>query len=256
MAKRKRSTNLAAPFLTRLTVKAEMLEGQVGYPFDQPWLNDDFELEFETPVTVIVGENGTGKSTLIEALAALAGYDPAGGGKGYAAVDHSAALDRSGADLADALRAGWLPKVTDGWFFRAETFFSVARWLDTLGGAAPDYLSRSHGEGFIELFGDRMRQQGFFLMDEPESALSPRRQLELLRFLAEIQQEARAQVILATHSPLLMAIPGADVLRLTRHGFERVAYRETPHFRLMQDFFVDPEGFVAEVIASGGDVFG
>ncbi|MEL6211051.1 MAG: AAA family ATPase, partial [Pseudomonadota bacterium] len=132
MARRKaRPTKLPSPFLRRLTVRPDCLAEQSGYPFDLPWLRDGaLDLDFTTPVTIVVGENGTGKSTLLEAIAALSGYDEAGGGQGYRPVDHSEALDRSGAALGDVFRAGWLPKVTRGWFFRAESFFSVARYLD------------------------------------------------------------------------------------------------------------------------------
>lgn len=252
MARRRRDTKLPAPFLRSVAVIGDDLAAQSGYPFNLPWLDPDFELSFETPVTIIVGENGTGKSTLIEALAALAGYDEAGGGKGYKPVDHSMALDRSGSALADVLRAGWLPKVTDGWFFRAESFFSVARYQDEMaqkhGGAAPDYLSWSHGEGFVRFFEDRLSRQGIFFMDEPESALSPKRQIDLLKVLKEIQESAVSQIIVATHSPLLMALPGATVLQLTRFGFDQVDFRDTPHFRLYRTFVSDPEGFIAEAL--------
>lgn len=229
------------------------MAGRSGYPFDLPWLNDeDFELLFTTPVTIIVGENGTGKSTLIEAIAALSGYDEAGGGKGYRPVDHSNAIDKSGAELADVLRAGWLPKVTNGWFFKAESFFSVARYLDDAaregGGAPPDFLSWSHGEGFVRFFEERMSRQGIYFMDEPESALSPKRQLELLRILNRIQEQANSQVIMATHSPILMALPNARVLEVTRHGIIAVDYRDTQHFKLYQSFTIDPEEFIAEAI--------
>ncbi len=137
----------------------------------------DFALDFRTPLTIIVGENGTGKFTLIEAVAALCGFDQAGGGNGYMPVDHSRAVDRSCALLGEALRAAWLPKVTSGWFFRAESFFSVARYLDEAArdanAAPPDFLSWSHGEGFVRFFEERMSRQGLYLLDEPESALSP-----------------------------------------------------------------------------------
>lgn len=251
MARKQYQTKSPPPYLRRISLLPE--KRGTGYPFDLPWLRDDFELEFSAPITIIVGENGTGKSTLIEALAALAGYDEAGGGKGYRLVDHSDAMDHSGADLADALRAGWLPKVTHGWFFKAESLFAVAREMDrlaqTYGGAAPDWLSHSHGEGFLRVIEERMTQQGFYLMDEPESALSPRRQLALLRLLDRIQQDARAQVIMATHSPILMALPGADVWQVTKAGFAPVDDRDTRHFRLYQDFTVDPEAFVAAALA-------
>lgn len=227
-----------------------------SYPMNLPWLDpDEFTLNFEQPVTIVVGENGTGKSTLIEALAALAGYDEAGGGKGYMPIDHSRALDKSGAELADALRAGWLPKVTDGWFFRAETFFSVARYLDEAardgGGAPPDFLSWSHGEGFVRFFEERMNRQGIYFMDEPESALSPKRQLELVRILARIQEARASQVIMATHSPILMAVPGAQVLEITRFGLTEVDFRDTRHFRLYRSFVDDPFGFIEYAVREG-----
>ncbi|MCP4185145.1 MAG: AAA family ATPase [Hyphomicrobiales bacterium] len=253
MARRKTGTKLPSPFLQRLTLREDKISEKSGYPFDLPWLqNGEFELNFTTPVTIIVGENGTGKSTLVEAIAALSGYDEAGGGKGYRPVDHSSAIDKSGADLADVMRAGWLPKVTRGWFFRAETFFSVARYLDVAAQESrempPDFLSWSHGEGFLRFFEERMSHQGIYFLDEPESALSPKRQLEVLRILNRIQEQANSQVIMATHSPLLMALPNALVLEVTRHGIVETDYRSTQHFKLYQSFTVDPEEFVSEVI--------
>ncbi|MEM9011318.1 MAG: AAA family ATPase [Pseudomonadota bacterium] len=252
MARKRRPTRLPAPFLKRLSVIDGALEGADGYPFDLTWLRGGtFSLTFETPVTVIVGENGTGKSTLIEAIAALSGYDQAGGGKGYSAVDHRGAREVNGGLLAGALRAAWLPKVTDGWFFRAESFFSVARYLDAVGSTSADFLSMSHGEGFLRFFEERFQRQGLYLMDEPESALSPKRQLDLLRLLARIQRSAVAEVIVATHAPILMAVPGATVLELTRGDIREVDYRETSHFRLYRDFTVDPEAFVGDALAEG-----
>jgi predicted ATPase len=252
MARKRKDTALPAPFLLRLTVKPEALADKTGYPFDLPFFDADFELDFEHPVTILVGENGAGKSTLIEAIAAIAGYDEAGGGKGYAPVDHSMALDKSGSDLGDVLRASWLPKVTDGWFFRAETFFSVARHQDEMsqlyGGPAPNYLSHSHGEGFVRFFDDRLSRQGIYFMDEPESALSPKRQLDLLHVLKGIQDRAASQVIMATHSPILMAVPGAEILEITRGGLAPVALKDTAHFRLYRSFIEDPNGFVAEAL--------
>ena len=145
----------------------------------------DFELAFERPITIIVGENGSGKSTLLEGIAALAGYDQAGGGKGYRPVDHSRSIEATAEPLGRALRASWLPKVTEGWFFRAESFFSVARYLDVaaqepMSGPPPDYLSHSHGEGFLRFFEERCQRRGIYIFDEPESALSPARQIEFL----------------------------------------------------------------------------
>ncbi|HZY68140.1 MAG TPA: AAA family ATPase [Devosia sp.] len=247
-----RDTRLPAPFLKQLRLRDDLAR-EDRYPFNLPWLREGFTLDFSTPLTIIVGENGTGKSTLIEAIAAICGFDEAGGGKGYRPVDHSRALDRSGADLASVLRASWLPRVTNGWFFKAESFFSVARYLDEAaadaGAAPPDFLSWSHGEGFVRFFDERLRRQGIYLLDEPESALSPRRQLELLRLLHQVGQSATAQIIMATHSPLLMATPGARLLEVTPHGFAETDLAATRHFRLYQDFTSDPDDFIARALA-------
>ncbi|MEH7828437.1 AAA family ATPase [Gemmobacter denitrificans] len=250
----RRPPRLPAPFLRRVAFLPDAGMDRSTYPFTLPFLRDpDWEMTFDQPVTIIVGENGTGKSTLIEGLAELAGYDQAGGGKGYRPVRHDRALENSGADLASVWRASWLPKVTDGWFFRAESFFSVARYLDETaqdgGGAPPDFLSHSHGEGFLRVFAERCSRPGLYLMDEPESALSPQRQLDLLAILARVQQSATAQVILATHSPILMALPGARLLQLTRFGLDPVDLRQTRHFLTLAAFCRDPEGFVAEALA-------
>jgi len=223
-----------------------------AYPFCLPFLRGGFELEFERPITIIVGENGTGKSTLLEGIAVLAGYDEAGGGKGYRPVDHSGAVEVMGGTLSQALRAAWLPKLSNGWFFRAETFFSVARYLDEAamsgGGMAPDYLSHSHGEGFLRFFEERCRRQGIFIFDEPESALSPARQVEFLKLLRMMEQSTITQVIMATHSPLLMAYPGACLLRLSRAGLAPVTVEQTDHFRLMREFFAAPQIFVETML--------
>lgn len=253
MPPRKAEPRLPAPFLQRLSLAPGRISDRTAYPFSLPWLRDDaFEMQFTTPVTILIGENGTGKSTLIEAIAALSGYDEAGGGKGYRPVDHSNAIDTSGAALGDALRAAWLPRVTDGWFFRAESFYSVARYLDDaareVGALGPDFLSYSHGEGFLRFFSERLSRRGIYFMDEPESALSPKRQLALLRLLHEKQQDASAQIIMATHSPILMAVPRARLLQLTRFGIHETTLRQTAHFKLYQAFAADPEGFIRDAI--------
>lgn len=256
MAHRRQITRLKAPYLRRVILETERVAEDAGYPFALPLFRDGFELAFTTPITIVVGENGTGKSTLLEAIGALAGYDEAGGGKGYMPVDHSGAVDRSGVDLASALRAHWLPKVTSGWFFRAESFYAVARYLDRAAiearAAPPDFLSRSHGEGFLRFFEERLSRQGLYILDEPESALSPSRQVELLRLLRRMDVSGHSQVIMATHSPLLMACPGARLLRIGRFGLEETDFRDTEHFRMMREFCSDPDGFLSESLEEGG----
>ena len=247
-SRRNRIINLPAPYLKRLWFDRERAPERSAYPFCLPFLTDEFSVVFDRPITVIVGENGTGKSTLLEGIAALAGYDEAGGGKGYRPVDHSGALEAMGGRLAQALRASWMPKITSGWFFRAESFFTVARYLDRAalesGGAPPDFLSHSHGEGFLRFFEERCSRQGLFIFDEPESALSPSRQIEFLKLLKRMDRSRITQVIMATHAPLLMAYPGASLLRLDRGGLEPITVEQTEHYRLMREFWADPRGFV------------
>ncbi|MEZ2332305.1 AAA family ATPase [Mesorhizobium sp. RCC_202] len=255
MAARKQLTRLKAPYLKRILLEPSRVTDWDQYPWNLSIFRErEFELAFTTPITIIVGENGTGKSTLLEAIGALAGYDEAGGGKGYMPVDHSIAIDKSGASLAGTFRAHWLPKVTAGWFFRAESFYSVARYLDKAAledpfkPPPPDFLSWSHGEGFIRFFEERCRRQGIYILDEPESALSPTRQIELLKLLQRMEQSGTAQVIMATHSPLLMACPNARLFRISRFGLDPTDFRDTDHFRMMRDFCRDPQAFMEEAL--------
>jgi predicted ATPase len=249
----KRNINMPAPYLRRVWLDSERVPDAAAYPFCIPLFKDGFEIDFKEPITILVGENGVGKSTVIEGIAALAGYDDAGGGKGYAPVDHSGALEVSGGALSQALRAAWLPKITNGWFFKAETFFSVARYLDEaakepFSGPPPDFLSHSHGEGFLRFFEERCSRQGLYFFDEPESALSPARQLDFLKLMRRMERSMICQVVMATHSPILMAYPGAKLLRLTKYGIEPVRLEDTDHFRLMREFCENPSAFVGSVL--------
>ena len=248
MNRKRRPTKLPAPYLKRVWLDKARVGDASAYPFCLPLFRAEFALDFERPITIIVGENGTGKSTLLEGIAALAGYDDAGGGKGYRPVDHAGAIEATGGQLATALRASWLPKVTTGWFFKAESFFSVARYLDRAalesGGAPPDFLSHSHGEGFLRFFEERCDRHGIFIFDEPESALSPSRQILFLRLLRRMERSAHCQVIMATHAPLLMAYPGAALLLLSKSGLEPATVEQTEHFKLTRDFCADPASFV------------
>lgn len=248
MSRRNRPVNLSAPYLRRVWLEKSRVTDARAYPFCLPLFRSEFALNFERSITIIVGENGTGKSTLLEGIAAMAGYDDAGGGKGYRPVDHSSALEATGGRLALALRASWLPKITSGWFFKAESFFSVARYLDRAateaGAAPPDFLSHSHGEGFLRFFNERCDRQGIFIFDEPESALSPSRQILFLRLLRRIERSGHCQVIMATHSPILMAYPSARLLLLSKHGLDPVRLEHTEHFKLIQEFCANPAAFV------------
>lgn len=252
--RRNRPSSLPAPFLKRVWLDSARVPHSDIYPFTLPLLRRDFELEFDRAITIVVGENGTGKSTLLEGIAVMAGYDQAGGGKGYMPLDHSRALESTGGNLASALRASWLPKITNGWFFRAESFFSVARYLDVAAMDAsappPDFLSHSHGEGFLRFFEERCQRQGLFIFDEPESALSPSRQIEFMKLLRRMDEAQNCQVIMATHSPLLMAYPGARLLGLTHHSLAPTTLEATEHYRLLSEFCANPAAFVETMLES------
>jgi predicted ATPase len=239
---------MPAPYLRRIWLDPSRIDDRAAYPFCLPFLRDEFDLNFDRSITIIAGENGTGKSTLLEGIAVLAGYDEAGGGKGYRPVDHSNAIEAMGGKLSSAFRASWLPKVTNGWFFRAESFFSVARYLDEVRSPYADFLSHSHGEGFMRFFEERCQRQGIFIFDEPESALSPARQMEFLKLMRRMDQSGHCQIIMATHSPVLMAYPDARLLRLSKYGLEPVTVKETDHYKVMREFCADPAGFVEAVI--------
>jgi predicted ATPase len=249
---RGRQSKLPPPYLRSVWLDQSRVADATAYPFCLPFLGNGFQLDFERAITIIVGENGTGKSTLLEGIAALAGYDEAGGGKGYRPVDHSRAFEAMGGRLASALRASWLPKITSGWFFRAESFFSVARYLDSaaldVGDAPPDFLSHSHGEGFLRFFEERCQRQGIFIFDEPESALSPSRQIEFLKLLRRMERSGICQVVMATHSPILMAYPAARLLQLSKYGLEPITVQDTDHYRMLREFCADPVTFVDSLL--------
>jgi predicted ATPase len=248
-----RHTTLPPPYLRRVWLDLPPGTNRAAYPWNLPlFRTGEFELLFDKPITLIAGENGVGKSTLLEGIAVLAGFDESGGGPGYRTVDSSDAEDIGGGTLADGLKASWLPKIGQGWFFRAESFFSVARYLDTAaresGGFGPDFLSHSHGEGFVRFFEERCARPGIFIFDEPESALSPVRQFEFLKLLRRMQQGAQSQAIIVTHSPILMALPEARLLAMGRYGIEPIELEDTSHFSIYRQFIADPHGLVGDML--------
>ena len=247
--RRKQESTLPAPYLKRVWLDPDKIDDPGAYPFVLPFLRHGLELDFDHRISVIAGENGVGKSTLLEALAALAGFGVEGGNRDHAARHDERAIAEDGDRLAVALKAAWLPKITYGWFFRAESFFSVARYLDDAGGAAgPDFLSHSHGEGFMRFFAERCASPGLYIFDEPESALSPSRQVEFLKLLRMMHASEKCQVIMATHSPLLMALPEAALLRMGTYGLEPARLEDTDHYRLWREFCLGPAEFVETML--------
>lgn len=243
---------MRSPFLQSISLKQQPVAHR-QYPFTLPFLQDSqFRVDFTAPVTILVGENATGKSTLLEAIADHCGFHMSGGSRdhAYAAPDAKKSL------LSQHLRFSWLPKVTHGFFFRADSYLNLARYVDEELGSLHLYgdkplMQQSHGESFLALFEHRLQTytQSIFLLDEPESALSPTRQLELLRLLDRWHKSGRAQIIIATHSPLIMAYPQATLLYFDRDGLREANYRVTLHFQTLARFFRDPDAMVAEALA-------
>ena len=204
-------------------------------------------LELRRRVTFLVGENGVGKSTLMEALAVAMGFNPEGGTKNYAfsTNDSHAALYRY-------LRVSQgIDRPKDGYFFRAESFYNAATYLEELertpycGGVLQSYGGkslhhRSHGESFMALVENRFGGEGIYLLDEPESALSPARVMELMCWMDALLKK-KSQFIIATHSPILITFPGAEILELTGEGIRRVHYEETELFQLTRRFLNEPQ---------------
>jgi predicted ATPase len=247
-------SKLTAPFLLRIAQIAERrAEGR--FPFTLPFMRrGGFALEFTHPITFLVGENGTGKSSLLEAIARNAGFNARGGSR-----DNSYGGDSDEVGLAAALTLSWLPKVSNGFFFRAESFFDFVTYVERAyreDRKLPPWgerslHARSHGEAFLSFFEARLGsdQRCIYLLDEPEAALSPERQLEFMAMLEEQRQSGNAQYIIATHSPLLMAFPGADLLHFSYRGLRRTTLDQTPHFRIYREFCRDPDGYLCGELA-------
>ena len=190
-------------------------------------------LAFESNVTFFAGENGTGKSTLLEGIAVAYGYNPEGGTKNY---HFSTYQDVSELEEAIRLVKGYR-KRNSGYFFRAESFFNVAtvtklQYNDD--GRLPDYHAQSHGESFLSFLQDEARE-GVYLMDEPEAALSPQRQLTLMRHIYYMAMEG-SQFIIATHSPILLGLPGAQILNFSEEGIQPISYEETESYQITKLF--------------------
>ena len=239
--------NARAPFLTQVHTEPERIEpGQ--FPFTIRAFSRGIDLTFTGAVTCFVGENGSGKSTLLEALAEGCGFNPEGGGR-----EHHRQTTAGKSPLLPALRMSWTPKVTKGFFLRAESFYNFATYveqvstMDAYGGKS--LHAQSHGESFLALFAHRF-DQGVFILDEPEAALSPQRQLSFLRIVHDLAATGRAQFLIATHSPMILAYPNAVLYSLDGDAIEEVAYEETRHFLITRDFLNSPARFFKHLFAT------
>ena len=247
---KKSKSFLKAPFLKRLTLLPERL--QTGdYPFNLPILEEGrLELTFDRPVTFFIGDNGTGKSTLLEAIAKHCGFGLGGGSR-----HHQFSGGARDQPLAQSLRLSWLPKVSEGFFLRAESFFNFASYIDAVSdpgsyGGTP-LNEQSHGQAFLAWFRNRfhVRRPTIYLLDEPEAALSPTRQLEFLRMLREWDVSGLAQFIIATHSPIIMSYPGATLLSFDGGRIEPTPYTQTDHYRITRRFLMDHESVLRQLFA-------
>jgi predicted ATPase len=232
------------PFLKRITLDWSMLEqdDKQQFPFNIPAIESINEYNFESNVTFFIGDNGSGKSTLLEAIGLSCGFSIVGG------KDLTISKEKDTSSLASIMKLSWLPKINNGFYFRAETFDTFANYIDEL--AKEPYVGhaaykpyggkslneRSHGQAFLTFFTNRFDKKGLYLLDEPESALSPQNQLAFMRIIWELQQTNQAQFIIATHSPILMAYPDSKILHFSESGIEAMEYEKTDHYNLTKDF--------------------
>lgn len=240
-----------SPFLTRIAIREDRVQRGV-HPFEIPIIQKGLDLTLTRPVTFLVGENGSGKSTLLEALAWSVGFGSQGGNR-----DHQFVENAEGHALGRALHLSWRQRTTEGFFLRAETFFNFATYLEESGTlfrryGGSSFHTKSHGEAFLALFEHRF-EDGFFLLDEPEAALSPQRQLAFLRILHHLTAPRIAQFVIATHSPILLAFPGATVLSLDDGVIREVSYDQTEHFQLTRDFLASPERYFRHLFDEDGE---
>lgn len=205
-----------------------------AYPFNLPAVRSLHSLKFHPNVTFLVGENGSGKSTLIEALAVAWGFNAEGGGR-----EHRFGTRDSHSPLHRFVRPVRAPgRVQDGFFMRAESFFTVASYLEASGATRygdKGLHEQSHGESFFSLFDNRFIGDGLYILDEPEAALSPSRQLSFLAKLHELVL-ARSQLIIATHSPILLGYPHAWIYQASESGLDRIEYEDTDHYQVTKNF--------------------
>jgi predicted ATPase len=234
---------ISRPYLQSFLINSNFEE---EYLNKIPALQNLNHFAFKKPVTFLVGENGSGKSTLLEALAIHCGFNPEGGTRNF-----NFSTNETHSSLYKNLKVSRsIPFPSDGFFLRAESFYNVATEIDRLAEGDPIFLNRnyggkslheqSHGESFLALALNRFRGNSIFFLDEPEAALSPSRQMTLLARINDLVKDD-SQFIIATHSPILMAYPHAEIIMLTETGIKSVAYEETEHYILTKRFLNNTE---------------
>ena len=245
----------AKHYLLSVSLQREKVPSFSEYPYNLPVVRNLARMEFHPCVTFLVGENGTGKSTLLEAIAVASGFNPEGGTRNFGFSTRASHSPLHGAlTLAKGLK-----RPRDGFFLRAESFFNVATEIERLDAepaAGPPIIDayggrslheQSHGESFFSLVTHRFGGQGLYLLDEPEAALSPSRQLALLSRLHQLVR-MQSQFIIATHSPILMAYPDAKIIQLTHDAIAEVPYTETEHYAVTREFLNKHERMLKELL--------
>lgn len=228
---------ISKAYITEVSLNREMVESFEHYPFSLTAVRSLESLELHPKVTFFVGENGAGKSTLLEAMAVASGFNAEGGSKNF-----NFQTRESHSPLHGFLKiARGISRPKDGFFFRAESFFNVATEVENLGMTYGGHSlhEQSHGEAFLSLILHRFKGNGLYLLDEPEAALSPQRQLAVLARIHELVAQ-KSQWIIATHSPILMAYPDAFIYEFSEKGIQRVAYHETENYQITRNFLADP----------------
>ena len=246
----------APPYLVRLQLREDAVDGN-EYPFNLALIRG-LDIEFTSPVTFFVGENGTGKSTVIEAIAALCRLPVSGGSRNELSSTHG---PETSSPLARAIRPSFRRRPPDAYFLRAEFQAHFASLLDARN-ADPDFggdpyeryggrslHTRSHGEAFLAILQNRIRT-GLMLFDEPESALSPQRQLALLALMSTLVTTGQSQFIIATHSPMLLTFPGAQILSFDGDVVRSSALEDTSHFQITKGILQNPPAYWKHLQAS------
>jgi predicted ATPase len=234
--------------LLKVSIHSEWYPTQHYYPFNVPVLRHRSTLTFRTPIAFFVGENGSGKSTLLEAITRKCGIHLWDKPKRH--VVHRNPYETT---LSKFITVTWANGSVPGSLFRAETFRDLADFLDDVALCDPGRMkyhggrilnTLSHGEGILTYFGGRYHIRGLYILDEPEAALSPSSQIKFLKLLKQLEAGGHAQFIIATHSPILLAYPGAQIFSFDSSYITEVGYEETTHYQLYKQFFADRSAFL------------
>jgi predicted ATPase len=236
--------------LSQINLFPESYPTREFYPYNLEILCNICTIPFQTPVTFFIGENGTGKSTLLKAIAHKCG---APDWKDTSRTPFR--YNQYAETLPHYLELKWTKGRVPSSFFASDTFQNFAQLLDEWAAADPEMLNyfggeslvtKSHGQCNLAFFQNRYRLKGLYLLDEPENALSPKRQIELLSILQETSREGVAQFIIATHSPILLALPGALIYSFDGNVIKTIPYETTDHYRIYKDFLNDPKKFFCD----------